>query len=399
MSKSVQELVRQAREYLAEKGYSPKTIQRFEGTWNKVVMYCEANGVQVFDEKAVDEYLTSIGLASDDLTSAQKNKALRIRCLLSIDEHGSIPRITHKEKYPLPERFLPVLDEYRNAVIARGVSSTTVSNKTHAIKRMLAHLGRIDSIDELCPDDVIDYVHSMSHLSSQTVAGHLYQIRDFLKHLCSVKAMDEGLKNLFPVILSHKYSSLPSTYSTEEIACLLSAVQGGECPLRNQAILLLASQIGMRAGDIRSLHIDDIDWGNAKITFTQHKTAKTITLPLPDECRYALIDYLKNERPASSSTRIFLKARAPFTPFDGIGPFYHVVTSRFHSAGIRTAGRKRGLHSLRHSAATNMLENNTPYPVISAILGHSNANTTRQYLRVDIEKLRNLSLEVPDARR
>ena len=66
-------------------------------------------------------------------------------------------------------------------------------------------------------------------------------------------------------------------------------------------------------------------------------------------------------------------------------------------AGVEPAGRHHGMHSLRHSAATNMLAGDVPYPVISGVLGHSNANTTRKYLAVDVERLRAMSLEVPRA--
>jgi integrase len=236
----------------------------------------------------------------------------------------------------------------------------------------------------------------MHKLSSQTIAEYLYHIRDFIKYLCSTRVMDNKLSSLFPVILGHKNSSLPSVYSTDEVRRLLDTDTDGQCQKRDRAMLLLASQLGVRTVDIRNLCFGDINWRLNCISFTQHKTKKPLTLPLPDECKFALVDYLKNERPESDSPRIFLKARAPFEPFDNKCPFYYVVDCRFSLAEINTTGKHHGMHSLRHSLAVNMLDGNTPYPVISGVLGHSNANTTRRYLRVDTEKLRGLSLELPN---
>lgn len=72
-----------------------------------------------------------------------------------------------------------------------------------------------------------------------------------------------------------------------------------------------------------------------------------------------------------------------------------VVNFHCKSIGISFCNRKHGLHSMRHSLASNLLKNNTPYPVITGILGHENSSTTRLYLSIDIDQLRSLALEVP----
>ena len=93
-----------------------------------------------------------------------------------------------------------------------------------------------------------------------------------------------------------------------------------------------------------------------------------------------------------------LRGRAPHQPPAVGNHFHQVVAGCFTRAGVEVSGRHRGLHSLRHSVAVGMLESGTAYPVIGAVLGHADANTTRRYLRVDIAHLRPLALEVPDAR-
>ena len=174
------------------------------------------------------------------------------------------------------------------------------------------------------------------------------------------------------------------------------AAPGEECPKRDRAMLLLAAVLGLRAGDIRALRLGDIDWRAHEVSFTQSKTNRPVRLPLPDEIMLAVADYLRCERPDSVDDHVFLRHRAPHGHFEGASnSFHYVATGAFDRAMVNTSGKHHGMHALRHSAATTMLSGGIPYPVISGILGHSNANTTRRYMAVDVEALRRLSLEVP----
>jgi integrase/recombinase XerD len=179
---------------------------------------------------------------------------------------------------------------------------------------------------------------------------------------------------------------------------LAEAGNRSESPLRDRAVMLLASLLGLRSGDIKGLRFDQIDWANRRLSLVQHKTGRRLDLPLLDECALAIVDYWKNERPEVNDPQVFLRHRAPHqSPVAG-NHFHQVVAGCFARAGIEVSGRHRGLHALRHSAAVGMLESGAPYPVIGAVLGHAEANTTRRYLRVDVAHLRPLALEVPDGR-
>jgi integrase len=158
---------------------------------------------------------------------------------------------------------------------------------------------------------------------------------------------------------------------------------------------MLAVQLGMRVGDIRNLQFENIDWRLKTVTLIQEKTKKALQLPLPDECFFALLDYLKNERPECDSTHIFVRSRAPYQAYSSSNAFHYLISACFARADVDTNNKHKGLHSLRHSSAVNLLFNDTPYPVISGILGHDSTNTTKRYLRMDVKHLRQLALEVP----
>lgn len=225
----------------------------------------------------------------------------------------------------------------------------------------------------------------------------MFTLRDFLLFLHSEGYNKERLNNLFPVIFTNKSEKLPSCYSTDEINAILSQVdRKTEFGCRDYLVLLIAVQLGMRAGDIRRLKSNTIKWSRNTVEFVQKKTNRPLQLPLTEEFKYTFADYMKNSRPKVDEQHIFVRHRALFQPFAEDNTFYHIINKYMTLAGINLNNRKHGLHSMRHSIASNLLKNHTPYQVITGILGHENASTTKLYLRIDIQQLRTVALEVPN---
>ncbi len=162
---------------------------------------------------------------------------------------------------------------------------------------------------------------------------------------------------------------------------------------RDYAILLLITRLGLRSGDVCNLQYENIDWEQNKISLTQHKTGRPLTLPLLEDVGLALIDYLKFARPKCDSQFIFIRHRAPLGPFVSKS-VYMLVARYIGKAGLLTPSKKHGPHALRHSLASRLLEENVPLPVISEILGHANTETTATYLSISVEQLRRCALEV-----
>jgi len=281
---------------------------------------------------------------------------------------------------------------------SKGLSERTVYGKCSLTRKFLNYLESIGicEIKDLCKKSVYDYVSAVT--AHQTKSATRFFLREFLRFLAENFGADHGLANLYPVILENKRDTLPSVYSADELGKAFRNLNANSrCPKRDRAIFLMAIQLGMRAGDITWLKHDNFDWRLRKLSFTQQKTEREIILPLPDECMFAILDYLKNERPQSDNPHIFLTSRAPYKPF-AVGNTYHrIISEAYENAGVNTENKHRGLHSVRHSMAVNMLLTETPYPVITGILGHESSNTTKAYLRVDVERLRTLCLEVPHA--
>ena len=144
----------------------------------------------------------------------------------------------------------------------------------------------------------------------------------------------------------------PSVWHPELVAGLLGAVDRSSAKgKRDYAILLLACRLGLRAGDIRTLKLEDLHWDESTIKITQAKTDEPLSLPLTNEVGEALIDYLKSGRPQTTHREVFLKVRPPFSPFTE-NHLYHIVTYWRLLLGITfRSSQKRGIHSLRHTLA------------------------------------------------
>ncbi|MCM1062015.1 MAG: tyrosine-type recombinase/integrase [Eubacterium sp.] len=164
---------------------------------------------------------------------------------------------------------------------------------------------------------------------------------------------------------------------------------------RNYAILLIAARLGIRATDIRNLKFDNLNWQTGEIRLVQHKTQNELVLPLTEEIGSAIIDYLQNGRPKVNNNFLFIRHIAPYEQFAELYKFNNIVAKHFSLAKISIPkGKAHGLHSFRHSLASNMLSAKTPLPVISSVLGHSDCTITCRYIKVDIEQLRQCALEI-----
>ena len=393
MRKSVDELVIQAGRVLAGQGYAPSTIRRYAATWNKVRRWCSQHGVERFGADQEQHVIEALGLDGDELSAAGCDALRHIRALLLVDEAGTVPAVSRSAP-GVPQRFGGVFDAYAAHLESRGLASSTRRGQLSVIRKFLTGLVVAD-IGDLSAGDVAAHMEACSQMAAQTRAQVLYTLRGFARWAAGEGWCSRSVAAALPIIPGHKHASLPSAYAASEISAVVASA-GRECPKRDRAMLLLASVLGMRASDIRALRLGDIDWRGREVRFTQAKTGRPVRLPLPEEVLLALADYLRGERPDVVDDHVFVRRRAPHGHFEGTSNSFHdAATGAFERAGVDTAGKHHGMHSLRHSAATNMLCDGTAYPVISGILGHSNANTTRRYMAVDIEALRRLSLEVP----
>lgn len=167
-----------------------------------------------------------------------------------------------------------------------------------------------------------------------------------------------------------------------------------ETSLRDKAIIMIAIYTGLRSGDISSLRLDSIDWGNDLINIVQSKTGNRLTLPLRAIVGNAIFDYVVNERQESNEPFVFLSVNPPYRRLHSSN-LNAICCKIMDRAGIRQSdGDRRGMHLFRHRVATGMLGNGIPQPVISATLGHSSPRSLDHYLDAELKRLQECSLSI-----
>ena len=165
---------------------------------------------------------------------------------------------------------------------------------------------------------------------------------------------------------------------------------------RNYAMLLLLARLGLRAGEVAALTLDDIDWENGCVT-VRSKGGRWTRLPIPYDVGKAISDYLANGRPSSTDRRVFIRGHAPRTGFSASTCVSAVVRSVLIRSGIESA--RKGAHLFRHSLATEMLRRDASLREIGEVLRHRSPDTTRLYAKVDLPSLERLALPWPGGER
>jgi len=234
----------------------------------------------------------------------------------------------------------------------------------------------------------------------KTTASLRSVLADFLRYLHEGGQIREDLAGrLPPQRYARRGQSAPHPWTAAEVRRVLEQIdRQSAIGKRDYAMVLLTVRLGVRVGDLRRLELGWFDWRAKTLAFRQQKTGVPLTLPLPDDVGWAVIDYIRHGRPEAACRQVFVKHRYPFTAFGSSASAGCRLNYYARRAGIVfAAGRSHGLHSLRGALAVAMLQDDTPPPVVTAVLGHAGATTTAaHYFRLDTEHLRRCALDVED---
>jgi len=256
---------------------------------------------------------------------------------------------------------------------------------------------RLPDLTRIRPDDLVGFIiFSAKRYRPRTVKHIATSVRAFLRFL-RLQGLCEGrLEDAVPTIPSYRFASLPKHLSEEDLKALLASPDDSSpLALRNRAMLLCLARLGLRASEIATLCLEDIDWGQGTLHVRKRKTGRGAILPLPWDLGRALVAYLKHGRPSTPCRQIFVIHR-----FRVGKPIRGQVVSDAVKSVLRRAGIAaplQGANLLRHSLATHMLNHGSSLKEIADILGHRSLSSTVIYARVNISALREIALPWPEA--
>ena len=216
-------------------------------------------------------------------------------------------------------------------------------------------------------------------------------LRSYLRYRTVCGDSVAGLNAAISSPVQWKLASLPRALKPHEVQRLLGAFPSGRWPRRGYAIVRCALDMGLRAGEIANLSIDEIDWREGTVTLKGTKSRRQDILPLPMATGQALADYLQHERPATPSRAIFVRRRdsrdVPITTA--------AVQKVIHRACRRAGLPDSGSHVLRHTLACRLVEYGSSLKEVADVLRHRSLETTRIYAKLDTPNLAGVVLPWP----
>jgi site-specific recombinase XerD len=401
---TIEELLTAFEKYLISLKRSRFTIRQYKNIWKSFKDYTTTHGIHCYDHSVGDQFIKSqLGDYNySDLNQIEKRLVNTIDALYVFQQEGAL----HMGPAPLKRKPLRKFEgeigmvmqtfiNYKKTVFS--LAKTTLNGHNQFLHEFLMFLTG-EGITKMTSINHVSIFSFIKNLPANKLAvnhSKLGVIKAFLRYAFEEQLLSTDFSNTIHRDNYKQQPRVPSVFTVDEIKCLLASIErSSPSGKRDYALILLASKLGMRAGDIAALRFENINWDNLFIHFTQTKTKKEIFLPLLPEVGNAVIDYLKYGRPESNDSHCFLQMIGPYKPICS-GDVGRIVQSQMQRAGINTKNRKHGPHALRHSFANNLLQNKTLLPVISEALGHTHTESTMYYLRVSKDQLRQCALEVP----
>ena len=282
----------------------------------------------------------------------------------------------------------------------RGLAAETIDDLVAEARRFMCwyhgHAAPTDGLRSLSSADIDAYQQvraaSLRRVSRKSLAQRL---RCFLRFLhASGRTPDELASRVLAPML-YALESIPSALSPQQIDDVLRACRADRSPtgLRDHAIVLLLADYGLRAGEIVRLRLEDIDWRGDRLHVRHSKTGAQSMLPLLPAVGSAVLAYLRRGRPATNAREVFIRACAPYRPFASGSSLYTPIRRRLDAAGVQPVG-KRGPHAFRHARAVSLLRSGVAPKVIADLLGHRSATSTTPYLKLAVDELRDVALEI-----
>ncbi|MGH2930831.1 MAG: site-specific integrase, partial [Solirubrobacteraceae bacterium] len=281
---------------------------------------------------------------------------------------------------------------------AEGCAVSTVRAYGTVAGEFLAFIANRGGLAALDGAVIGAFVMTLAGYQAKTVEHKLCAVRSLLRFAAAGGLTDPDVLEKVPAVKSSRQARVPSVWGPVDVAKILEAIdRANPSGKRDYAIVLLICRLGLRAVDVKRLRFGDLDWPSNRVSVVQAKTGRRVDLPLLKDVGWAIIDYIRHGRPACDSPRVFVRHTAPIGPFSDQDHLHQILVKHARVARVSLGEQRRhGMHSLRHTLATRLMEDGTPVEQIADILGHQSVESTGVYLKSSLGLLSRCALD-PDA--
>jgi integrase/recombinase XerD len=370
---------------------------------------------QVLLAACFSHWLRRQGVAVRQIRSDHPPRYLRVRHRRVRPARGDAAALSHLLEFlrgdgVIPAEKMAVLrrtpaercaDEYAQYLReARDLAKATIVNYVPFIQGFLRNRFGAGPVvlSRLSASDVVRCVRRQApHLHRKRAKLLTSALRSFLRFARYRGAVTLDLAAVVPAVANWSMPSIPRAIGADQVRQLLASLDRRTAMgCRDYAIVLLLARLGLRAGEVAFLELDDLDWEAGQVSVRGKRGHRT-ALPLPVDVGQALTAYLRRGRPRSTSRRVFLRDKAPVRGFLSQCAIGSVIRHALQRAGITAP--TTGAHQFRHALATDMLRRGASLTEIGEILRHRSPQTTAIYAKVDLQALRTLALPWPGGAR
>jgi site-specific recombinase XerD len=401
---AVSELVSGLDAELVRLGYNPSTMIWYRGCWRRLEAFFASRGVQEF---SLDLAMTWVDQACGGFFDKEQAGTLKatdvylFRVAAMLDDfatHGAVLRRYSRTVDKLSDEQAEALARFQIWLRGSGCAASTVRSYATVAGEFLAFTDTRGGLTGLDARVIDAFVATLAGYQAKTVEHKLCALRSLLRFAAGESLADVAVLEAVPAAKSTRQAKIPSVWDPADVAKILAAVdRGNPCGKRDYAIILLITRLGLRGVDVKRLRFADFDWPGNQLSIVQAKTGRPVQLPLLKDVGWALIDYVQHGRPACDCPQVFVRHTAPIGPFSDQDHLHQILTKHARAAHVAVGEERRhGMHSLRHTLATRLLEEGTPVEQIADILGHQQVASTGVYLKSSLGLLAQCALD-PDA--
>jgi len=388
---SIQEVAMQAVEAFRQHGYTERSIAEKKRILFQIVDLHEQIGEHYYNDEVISKFVQE---SANRYTSGDINR-IYYRFLTKTATY--LTELHNTGSINFAQRLVPMLPDYYEHLLDGILTNKDWTEKTCRSVWPFAktYFGWLHSkgYEDLSNVDVSILRQYLMDCASRMAASSLDTTKRMLKKLCAylfeIGVGTGTYENLlsFSVLVGRKIKrAIPHS----EIAAVLNVIDRNTVEgKRDYAMILLATMTGLREIDIVELKRDDIDWRIGEIKIVQSKTEVPLALPLTTDVGTAVQDYIINGRPKSVLDNVFLRTNAPIKKISNA-----ILYGQFNGYRAKAGLPKCSFHGLRRTLGSNMIISGVPITTAAQVLGHLDIDSTKQYIPLDTEQLKECALDL-----
>lgn len=400
MSNDIGELIQEAMHQLKSFGLSEGTLKSYDSrSFNPIMRFYTVRYVIEFQEQIMEELKADYQKQYSDGIISRNSLNWRLRgvnILLEIHAKGFF------EWKVFSHTKQPTFSAYFEKIISDFISGFECSEKRKQnyksiVQRFITHITdrRIQDFSRVDSTIIRDFIIDISNDRPKSMDDVITALKKLFKDLNEHEYINITYWTIMAAPRSRDHNVKPCMKINETIKLIEQIDRKTNNGKRDFAIMILATTTGLRAGDIASLKLTDINYKYCELNLIQGKTQNSLVLPLQKSVLTAIADYILHGRPKTESEYLFLRSCAPYTRFyDGVS-ISCIFRKYLLSAGIQhSINDGKTLHGIRRMLGTNMIAAHVPIPTVAQVLGHQGIKATKQYISMDLKGLQNCVLSM-----